>query len=467
MVDGPSRFPMRLSRSLTALLCLAAASAQAQPDATVRVRLLSPSAPSQVEVAAVGGPGVLWIDGARAAELDPGTRITLSRSGSEVWARWNGQDRRARTVAVEAGEVGLTAGRVERRYPGRLAVRVDGRALQLVNHAPVEPYVASVVASELGFPEVEAAKAQAVLARTYALRRRGQHADYDLDDDQRAQVYRGLATTTATSHRAAQETAGQVLTYRGEIADAYYFSSSGGHTADNESLWRGAPVPYLRGVPDPYDDASPDHQWRTTASRDAVLRALSDRYGGRVERIEVARRSPKGRVLAVRLVGGRTETITGTQLRQAVNAAVGARTVRSTRYDVATEGDRLVFTGGGFGHGVGMSQYGALGQARAGRSYRDILAFYFAGTDVSGGSPMLAAQSGPQVGEPVPRTPQVGSAGDRASALRTRYRPPSGRRWPTPRHQADAESAAPPRADAPRESASGPPAPRPARRTAW
>ena len=181
----------------------------------------------------------------------------------------------------------------------------------------------------------------------------------------------------------------------------------------------------------------------------------------------------------MRLVGRRTETVTGTQFRQAVNAAVGARTVRSTRYDVATEGDRLVFTGGGFGHGVGMSQYGALGQARAGRSYRDILAFYFAGTDVTGGAPMLAAQSVGSAGAPVPRVPRADGQPDRPaerpSALRTRYRPPSGRRWPTPRHQADPESAEPPapraeapRADAPRADANQTATtPRRARRTAW
>ena len=457
---------MRLSVFL--VLALAAAPAVAQSDAVVRVRLMSTAALSEVDVAPVGGPGTLWVDGGRVAELEPGTSISLSRSGSEVRVSWSGGDYRGRTVEVEAGEVGLRAGRTDRRYPGRLAARADGRALQLVNHAPVEPYVASVVASELGFPEIEAAKAQAVLARTYAARRRGAQPDYDLDDDQRSQVYRGLSTVTATSQRAAQETAGQVLTYRGEIADAYYFSSSGGHTADNESLWAGAPVPYLRGVPDPYDDASPDHSWRTTAPRDRVLRALSDRFGGRVEAVEVARRSPKGRVLSVRLVGGRTPTITGTQLRQAVNAAIGARTVRSTQYDVSTDGDQLVFTGGGFGHGVGMSQYGALGQARAGRGYREILAFYFTGTDVSAGAPALVAQSG-RVGEDVPRRPGAGAPAERTSALRTRYRPPSGRSRPTPRNQADVEpiDPAPTTASRPAPAPRVTPTARAPRRTAW
>ncbi len=454
-----------------ALGLLLAVSAQAQPDpaSTVRVRLFSQAPPSQAEAQVVGQPGRLLVDGVPMAALLPGARLTLSQTGGEVRVRVDGTDRRGRTVDIEAAEIRVRAGGSDHRYPARLAAAVAGGRLQLVNHAPMEPYVASVVASEFGFPVLEGAKAQAVLARTYAARRRGEHAGYDLDDHQGSQVYRGLGPVTPTSRRAATETAGQLLTYRGELADGVYFSSSGGHTADNESVWQGAPVPYLRGVPDPYDAAAPDHGWRTTASRDQVLRALSARFGGRVERVEVAQRSRKGRVMRVRLVGGRTESITGSQLRQAVNAAVGPRTVRSTRYDVASEGDRIVFTGGGFGHGVGMSQYGALEQARTGRSYRQILAYYFLGTDVLGGPavapPLMAAQV---VGEAVPRRPE--------SALRTRYQPPSGRRWPEPRRVipsdipagealTDAPAAARPLPARPAPAAT--PAAAPKRRAAW
>ena len=443
------------------LLLAVSAQAQTDPASTVRVRLLSQTAVSQAEAEVVGRPGRLLVDGVPMATLQPGARLVLSRAGGDVRVRVDGTERRGRTVDVEADEVRVRAGDADHRYPARLAAAVEGGRLQLVNHAPMEPYVASVVASEFGFDVIEGAKAQAVLARTYAARRQGEHPGYDLDDHQGSQVYRGLDPITPTSRQAATQTAGQVLTYRGKLADGVYFSSSGGHTADNESVWQGAPVPYLRGVPDPYDAAAPDHDWRTTASHDRVMRALSARFGGRVERIEVAQRSRNGRVMRVRLVGARTDVITGSQLRQAVNAAVGARTVRSTRYDVAVEGDRVVFTGGGFGHGVGMSQYGALEQARAGRGYREILAYYFLGTDVSGGSaPLLADQV---AGEPVPRQPE--------SALRTRYRPPSGRRWPTPRRLIPTDEA-PVSAPAvtrplPRPAPAAAPAAAPKRRAAW
>ena len=104
-------------------------------------------------------------------------------------------------------------------------------------------------------------------------------------------------------------------------------------------------------------------------------------------------------MLTIRLEGAGRETITGSQFRRAVDAAIGARTVRSTRYDVSLQGDEYVFTGGGFGHGVGMSQFGAVGQARAGRSYREILAHYFVGTDVSGSAPRGPAGGGGDAGD--------------------------------------------------------------------
>ena len=451
---------MRSSGLLAVLLFLLPA-VQAQPDpGAVRVLILGDASLNQTTLEAVGAPGQLAMDGRPLEAVPAGERVEVRRTGSEVRVTVAGREHRGRELTFDAAEIRLRSGRTDRRYPARLAVTVDRGEIRLVNHAPLETYVASVVASELNFPEIEAAKAQAVLARTYALRRRGRTATYDLLNDQRAQVYRGLSTITPTSQRAAQETAGQILTYNGELADAYYSSSSGGHTANNEAIWNGAPVPYLRGVPDPYDTASPDHSWRTTAPRDAVLRALSERFGGTVTGARVERRSPNGRVLAVRLDGADREIITGSQLRRAVNAAAGARTVRSTRYDITLQGSDYVFTGGGYGHGVGMSQFGALGQARAGRSYREILAHYFVGTDVSGGSASAPLVAGSRASAPAHAASERAEA---VSALRTRYRRPSGRRWPRPRRLVQAggegEAAAP--------STAPPAEPTTRRRTAW
>ncbi|WP_095510985.1 SpoIID/LytB domain-containing protein [Rubrivirga marina] len=462
------------------LAVLFAAPVLAQPvDSDVRIRILNRESPAEVRIEATDGPVRIVLDGVESGALQTGESMTLTRIGADVRARFGGADVSARSLRLDGAEFRLRAGRIDRVYPGDLSARIAGGQMELVNHAPLEPYVASVVQAEFGFASPEGAKAQAILARTYALRRVGSHATYDLDDDTSAQVYKGSGVTRDVSLRAALDTQGEVLMYRGELADAYYFSSSGGHTADNDLVWDGDPVPYLRGVPDPYDSAAPDHSWRTSASRTAVLDALSRQYGGRVEGIEILRRSRSGRVLDIELIGG-SRRITGVQFRNAVNAVAGARTVRSTRFDVSVEGDQYVFRGSGYGHGVGMSQYGALGQARAGRTYREILAYYFVGTEVrtsNGGlvAPVLvASHAPPQAGTraaAVPREP---------SALRTRYHPATARRWPTPRHiarEADVRAERPATFPPPSGSTVMPtPAPTPdtpaagrtsARRTAW
>ena len=413
--------------ALVVALCWAAGTAHAQ-EPTVRVRILSREAPRAVTVQADTAPLAVTLDGRSLGTLRPGDEVEITARGSGVEVRGDVRGRGGR-VSLAGEGVAVRAGRLDRRYPGSLEVTGAGRGLQIVNAAPLDAYVAGVVAAEYPFPEIEGAKAQAVLARTYALRRAGT-GDYDVDDHTGSQVYRGGGTDV--SRRAAAETSGVVLMWNGALAEAPYFSSSGGHTADNDAVWNGAALPYLRGVPDPYDAEAPHHEWETVVGRSRLHRVLSARFGGRVTGFSVVRRSRSGRVVEVALDGARRPTISGGQFRRAVNAELGSRTIRSTRFDVRRDGGTYVFTGGGFGHGVGMSQYGARGQARAGRSYRDILGHYFAGTTLGtvGGGPAVATldRPAPGYGAPVTTAPPVGVRGVEV------------RRRPTPRREAREEA---------------------------
>ena len=277
----------------------------------------------------------------------------------------------------------LRTERRDRPYHGALSVDADRShraALRLINTVALRDYVASVVPSEYPFPEIEGVKAQAVLVRTYALKARGKYGDYDLVDHVGSQVYEGIQSETPTSRRAAAETEGEVLTHRGALVEAVYSSSSGGHTADNDAIWSGRPLPYLRGRRDPYDRAAPDHEWTTDVGRDEFHRALSRHFGGTVTGVEIGERTREGRVRTVRLLGSRPQTVQANALRLAVNQTFGSRLLRSTFFSMQPRGGRYYFRGRGFGHGVGMSQYGAREQARQGHSHRDILAFYFADT---------------------------------------------------------------------------------------
>ncbi len=368
---------------LAILLLSLVGTAAAQQQPTVRVRLFGGPTLGTARLSPTDAPLAIRMDGAVVATVPVGASVSVDRSsGGRVNVEGDGLNERGTVLEIEApagSAVRLQSGRIDRRYRGMLRItQASSSRILVVNHVALPDYVASVTAHEYPFPEIEGVKAQAVLARTYALHRAAPERDYDLDDHQGSQVYLGVGAETAVSREATLATYGQVLRYGGGFIEAVYSSSSGGHTADNETVWGTTPVPYLRGRPDPFDAEAPDHTWRVTVDARQLFDVLSARWGG-VTGISVADRSREGRALSVALHGSRTPTVSATDFRAVVNARLGGRTLRSTHFAISMEGDEVVFTGRGFGHGVGMSQYGARGQARAGRSYTDILAFYFSG----------------------------------------------------------------------------------------
>jgi stage II sporulation protein D len=202
-----------------------------------------------------------------------------------------------------------------REYRGQLQVNVGRSALQLVNNVGLEPYLYGVVPREVpsNWP-TEALKAQAVVARSYALAVRKTGA-YDVFADTRSQVYGGIAAEKATTNAAVDATAGQVLLYGGKVATTFFFSTSGGRTASIEDVWtNGTPTPYLVSVPDPYETASPHHAWGPYSFTTAKLRATFKVPGQLVDvRIAV---NPSLRVDTMTLVGTRGEvSVSGSDVR--------------------------------------------------------------------------------------------------------------------------------------------------------
>ena len=159
-----------------------------------------------------------------------------------------------------------------RAYRGQLRVKKAGPALQVVNLIGLDSYLSGVVTSEM--PDrwpAEALAAQAVVARSYALAHLHK-GDFDLYPDTRSQVYGGIAAESPSATEAVNETAGEVVLYKGVVADTYFFSSSGGKTANVQDVWRKSkPEPYLVSVPDPYDTLSPYHNWGPLKFGAAVL----------------------------------------------------------------------------------------------------------------------------------------------------------------------------------------------------
>lgn len=370
--------------------------AQNEDTDTVRVRLFDSNRPSQVTLRAAEGTLRLTTgadDATTLARLDPGETATLGPRSGDVYVRigqggFYAQSLHVQPTSDNAHWTLAPKDRDARTYTGTLTLRPDSShpdVLQLVNAVSLEDYVASVLASEYTLDDTEGMKAMAVVARTYALHASGPEDNpYDHVDHVHAQVYRGVDAITPAIRDAVQATRGEVLTHDGRIIQAVYSASSGGHTADHDDVWDAdEQLPYLRGKRDPYDANSPHAQWQATIPRAPLLRALSNHYGRSVEGFYLGDRSDDGRVETVELIvaNGENHVVPSNTFRLLVNRALPDANMKSTMFEARREGDRYIFKGNGYGHGVGLSQWGAHEMAQRGHDYRDILSFYY--TDVA------------------------------------------------------------------------------------
>lgn len=392
------------SQALTlavALVCLLAAWAAPEPPPerrVIRVRLLASHNPSSLTIRSRGGTLSLFVGQHEEpiAQLDPGEAVTISSRGSELNVNLPEMGLHALSLRIRPEEEAQSVVQVAEGQPleqplpyeGQLVVEPEPGTdqLRLVNHVSLEDYVASVLSSEYGLDDREGTKAMAVAVRTYALRSHSKFGkEYDHSDQVLSQRYEGALRLTDRSLAATRATRGEVLTYNGKLIDAVYFSSSGGHTADNEDVWDGEAVPYLRGKEDPYDEVSPHSSWRQRISRPQLLELLSSYYESPIRGFVIHDHSSDGRVSSIELLrsNGSKHRVTSNQFRLLVNRHFGHSTLKSTFFDASRSGNYYVFEGKGYGHGVGLSQWGAHGQALEGRSYEEILSYYYTGASLT------------------------------------------------------------------------------------
>ena len=266
-------------------------------------------------------------------------------------------------------------------YRGGVLLRVQGQGVQVINVVDVEDYLRGVVAAEMPASWPAAAlDAQAVIARTYVAARISPGKPYDTCATEQCQVYRGVRGEHPATDAAVARTAGQVLAYGGQPAQTYFSSDSGGYAASSAEVWN-TPLPYLVAQPDPYSVSAggPGAKWTAEVPLTRVQQ-LAAGYGVRVgtlSGVEVTRTSLSGRAqqLTFRGTGGK-DTLAGAEAGGFLRS-LGAK---STRLTLTRRGAALHLNGAGSGHGVGLSQYGALGMARAGYDHRRMLDFYYPGT---------------------------------------------------------------------------------------
>ena len=262
------------------------------------------------------------------------------------------------------------------RYSGDIDLWRGEGGLYIVNELPIEEYVKDVVAAEVGHDwDMEALKAQAVTSRTYAVYQKMMSTDsvYQIASSVINQVYKGSSPDARIAY-AVSQTNGEILTFEGKPIEAFYHSTSGGKTENPEEVF-GKSYPYLRSVESPCD-LSPYSTWEKDIPREEIEKALN--IPG-IREISIKSYTSTGRVkqLAIRTHSG-VVAVNATDLRK----ALGWSRLPSTKFTLSSHKDSFLFKGSGYGHGVGLCQWGALQMAREGKSYRDILSLYYPGTTI-------------------------------------------------------------------------------------
>ncbi len=262
------------------------------------------------------------------------------------------------------------------RYSGNIEIWKGEKGLYIVNELPLEEYVQDVVASEVNPDwEIEALKAQAVISRTYALYQKRLNGNniYHIASSVIHQLYKGN-NSHARAAQAVQETNGEVLTYNGQIVEALYHSTSCGATESPEEVF-GKSYPYLKSVKTDCE-ISPYSMWERNIKLSEIEKALNT---SNIKTINIKSYTSTKRVKQLDIITNKGKiTINATDFRK----SLGWNKVPSTNFSITQNGDSILLTGNGYGHGVGLCQWCALKLAREGKNYKEILSFYYPGTTI-------------------------------------------------------------------------------------
>lgn len=279
------------------------------------------------------------------------------------------------------------------QLPDHVRIRLPDGAIRRV---ALEDYVRGTIVSEATPRMGDRALAvrmlmvQAVVARSYAVAHLSRHAGagFNLCSTTHCQVYdpglRRRSRWSAEADEAVERTAGRVLWHGSAVASALFHADCGGHTSADGDVWGGAAHPYLAPVRDDGPAAGAHAGWRLEVDGSKVRSALNaderTRVGRVLGEIRVLERDRAGRAVQVEARGSRTAVIRGETFRAVLSRALGPAAIRSTRFEVTRQGASFVFTGTGFGHGVGLCQAGALARLKAGARPEQVLARYYPGT---------------------------------------------------------------------------------------
>lgn len=344
---------------------------------------------------------LISVDGKPRAAVNEGNTINFSPDGDECYVSINRQRFNGKEIEISSRENKNVIKFKEKEYRGSIKVRVEGGSLVFVNSLSLEDYLKGVLPLEMpagrGDENLEALKAFAICARTYSLNKMDENKyAFDVYIDTRDQVYGGLNSEKEITNKAVDETRGMILAFNGKPAVTFYSASCGGHTENVRNVFNtGGDLPYLRGVKDgdePYCSITPGFKWEEDYTADLFATRLKNAglvSGGdiKLESVEVGSRFESGRVneleITVSLDGEDQDiSVRGNNIRSVIRTANGKGILRSTMFNISFENGMVRITGQGYGHGVGLCQWGSIYLSHEGWNYTSILNHYFPGTEI-------------------------------------------------------------------------------------
>jgi stage II sporulation protein D len=336
------------------------------------------------------------------AEVKNGNILNFSLDDENIKLKIAGKTFTSNVFWIESGTDNKIIVIDEKKYRGKLRVFNLNNEIKIVNELKLEDYVKGVITREMpvgkGNDNYNALKAFSICIRTYAFNRIAQKRDsFDLYPDTRDQVYGGVVSETDFTNQIVDETAGQILSFDGKPAQVFYHSTCGGFTEDVQNVFNSVKVPYLISIKDgtePFCIISPRYEWTEKYSESLFVNRLFNAgflnsSDCSIQDISVESRFESGRVneLRINLIcnGSQLKNISlfSNNIRNIIRTSDGSSILRSTMFNISLDSNKNVLINGkGFGHGVGMCQWGAIGQSKQGISFKDILNHYYSGTKI-------------------------------------------------------------------------------------
>lgn len=338
----------------------------------------------------------------RLAEVRSGNKLFFTEKSGELnlnIGNTNLSSEKFYLTPVKENEIVKIDGK---KYRGRIVVSIFDSEIKVVNQIGLEDYVKGVMTKEMpigkGNENYDALKAFSICARTYAFNKINENKNFfDIYPDTRDQVYGGVEGETEYTNKIVDETKGQLLVYENEPAIIFYHSTCGGQTEDVSNVFSKKNISYLSGVEDgnePYCKISPRYEWIENYSEltfiDRLFKAkLIDSKNYKLSDLKIKSRFNSGRVNELDIIVNNGEEIQktiflmGNQIRSIIRSGDGKSILRSTFFNINFDDSKnIVIKGKGNGHGVGLCQWGAIGQSKKGIDYEEILNLYFPGTTI-------------------------------------------------------------------------------------